>query len=55
MSKNLGRVIHAIFDCNTCGKVWEDFETARKSGYNHAIATGHEVRGEIARAYHYNF
>lgn len=49
-----GTVVHQIFSCLDCGKQWEDYKTARSQGYAHAMATGHKVRGEVGRAYHYN-
>lgn len=46
--------VHAIFTCMSCGKNWQNYNNARKLAYAHAKKTGHEVRGEIGRAYHYN-
>jgi len=45
---------HAIFNCYTCGKSWQDFKTARVNAYNHAKMTGHKVRGGTGTFYHYN-
>ena len=45
---------HALFECRICGKSWQDHNTARKEAYQHALSTGHSVRGEIGASYYYN-
>ena len=45
----------ALFDCYSCGKIWQDHYTSREQAYRHAMATGHKVTGEIGTSYHYNF
>lgn len=47
-------VIHAIFECCDCGKIWEDFITARKKAYQHARKYKHIVKGDIGYGVIYN-
>jgi len=44
----------ALFECRTCGKNWENHNTALQQAYQHAKNVGHKVRGEVGTAYHYN-
>ncbi len=46
--------VHALFDCSTCGKEWQNWENAREEAYKHALKTGHSVHGEVGTSYHYN-
>ena len=46
-------VIGAILSCQTCGKEWQDYRTARQSARKHAEGTGHRVTGEITYAVEY--
>ena len=48
-------IIHAIFNCRTCGMTWQDYKTARKNAYVHAKRNKHHVSGEEAYAVIYNF
>jgi hypothetical protein len=41
-------LVHAIFECEDCGKRWEDYNTSQKKAWAHANRTRHTVRGEAA-------
>ena len=45
---------HAIFECRTCGKRWEDYKGAQHSARTHAKKYKHDVRGEIGTAVYYD-
>ncbi len=48
--------VHQIAICFTCGKRWEDYinHKARKSAYQHAKKTGHDVSVETGLVTRYN-
>ena len=48
------RVVSQIAHCIDCGKTWEDWNTARIKGYQHAKKSNHTVMVETVTALIYN-
>lgn len=46
-------IIHAMATCLDCDWESQDYSTARRKGWDHNRRTGHAVRVEIGRAFHY--
>lgn len=45
--------VHAIAQCQNCGKEWQDYHNAQGVAARHAICYGHTVMGEVALAFEY--
>ena len=50
----MGKPIHCIVDCMTCGKRWESIN-GQAVGKKHAMKYGHKVIGEIAYGFIYDY
>ena len=47
-------VVHAIFECRTCGMKWENYLTAQTLARQHAIKKRHRVEGETGTSIQYD-
>jgi len=47
-------LVHAIFKCDTCGQVWEEYKTAQLNARRHAKKRGHKVMGEVGFSVEYD-
>ena len=46
-------VVHAIAQCQDCGKEWTNYKNAQAVGARHSQLTGHTVTGEVGLAFRY--
>ena len=53
MKKRIG-VVHAMVQCQTCGKEFSNYKNAQALGAQHAKRYGHVVKGEIALGFTYD-
>lgn len=53
LTKRCG-VVHAVFECEDCGKQFENYKNAQALAAKHAKQTGHYVSGEVGIAVWYN-
>ena len=48
MSDTKKKLVHALFNCRSCNRTWDNYMTAQKEARNHAKKSKHYVTGEVA-------
>lgn len=47
-------LVHAVAQCETCGKEFDGYKNAQALAALHALKNGHKVTGEVGLAFSYD-